>query len=144
MQCPRCEGDLRVEDYRGIEIDRCTSCGGIWLDHEELDQLEDTVLDDDRAKGTLVYRHFEGDLHCPRCQGPMRMFHYRAYALELDFCEREHGFWLDAGEEKRVLELMRQRIRDLERKGQAEQEWAGFLRRIKSKGFTGRAKRWFR
>ncbi len=39
MDCPRCKTALRIEDYRGIEVDRCPQCQGMWLDYGELDQL---------------------------------------------------------------------------------------------------------
>ena len=70
----------------------------------------------------------------------MRTFNYRAWNLELDLCEKQHGFWLDRGEELRVIELMKTRIKDLDRKGSAEAEWASFLRRVKSKSFFGRVR----
>ena len=65
----------------------------------------------------------------------MSLFHYRAYDLELDFCQEEHGIWLDGNEEKRVLEIMKRRIKDLDRKAAAESEWADMLKRFKSKSF---------
>ena len=74
----------------------------------------------------------------------MKAFRYRLYDLELDFCERLHGFWLDQGEEKRVLELMDRRIKDLRRSTRAEAEWANFLRKTKSKSFVDRLKGLFR
>ena len=39
MKCPKCGSDLTPEVSRGIEIDRCASCGGMWLDAGELDAL---------------------------------------------------------------------------------------------------------
>jgi len=39
MKCPKCGADLAVEDYQGVEIDRCTECGGMWLDAGELEML---------------------------------------------------------------------------------------------------------
>ena len=51
MTCPRCSGTLTLETYKGIEVDRCSECKGLWLDYDELDQLEDTEMDDDRLKG---------------------------------------------------------------------------------------------
>ena len=144
MKCPRCEAELITEQYQGIEVDRCPSCNGMWLDYGELDQLEDTVFDQDDMKGSLMFRSFRGDLLCPKCQRPMQFFRYRAYDLELDFCDQEHGVWLDAGEEKRVLELMEQRIKDLNRKARAEDEWAGFVRKLKSKFFVDKVKDLFK
>lgn len=144
MNCPRCSGELRVEQYRGIEVDKCVNCKGMWLDYGELDQMEDTVFDKDDVKGSLMYRSFRGDLLCPKCQRPMQFFSYRAYDLELDFCDQQHGVWLDAGEEKRVLELMEQRGKDLNRKAQAEAEWSGFLGKLRSKSFVDKVKGLFK
>ena len=144
MDCPRCHVQLDVTDLKGIEIDRCPQCKGTWLDHPELDQLEDTVLDRDEIKGTMVYAVRESDLSCPRCEGPMRTFNYRAYNLPIDECESQHGFWLDEGEEKRVRELMDQRIKDLKRSGAAEDDWAKLLGRMRSKSFSDKLKGLFR
>ena len=144
MKCPRCEGDLVVEVHAGIEVDRCAACRGMWLDYGELDQLEDTVFDKDKIKGSLMFRSFRGDLQCPKCHRPMQFFNYRAYNLELDFCDQDHGVWLDEGEEKRVLELMEQRSKDLSRKGKAEAEWAGFLHGLKTKPFRNKMKGLFK
>ena len=144
MNCPRCHAELTVETHKGIEVDRCPACGGMWLDYGELDQLEDTVFDIDEPKGSLMFRSFEGDLVCPKCEGRMQRFHYRANNLELDFCEHEHGVWLDAGEEKQVLERMRERIKNLGRKAKAETEWDSFLAKLGSPSFLDKAKRLFR
>jgi len=132
MNCPRCKIELKVEDYRGIEVDRCPQCQGMWLDYGELDQLEDLALDQDEIKGTIVYSPYKGDLPCPKCEKPMQRFSYRAYDLQLDLCEQGHGTWLDAGEENRVLEIMEQRIKDLDRKAKAEAEWGNLLGKLRS------------
>ena len=144
MNCPRCNEELRVENYKGIEVDRCPNCQGMWLDYGELDQLEDLVLDEDEVKGTMMYSTVQGDLHCPKCGEVMQCFRYRAYDLELDFCQQGHGTWLDAGEEKKVLELMEQRIKDLDRKSKAEKEWGNFLRNLGSPSFFSKVKGLFR
>ena len=135
MNCPRCDSNLKVEKYKGIEVDRCVSCEGMWLEHHELDELEDKAMDDDDSKGTMITRSGPSELKCPNCQGGMLQFRYRYNELWLDVCELEHGFWLDKGEEKRVLELMEQRIKDLKRSGNAEQEWAKLLERVGGKSF---------
>ena len=144
MNCPRCSTELRTEMYKGIETDKCPSCEGMWLDYTELDELEDTVLDDDQVKGTMMFRSEGSDLLCPRCSRHMRWFRYRHYNLELDFCEAEHGFWLDKGEEKRVVEVMDQRIKDFKRSAGAEVEWGRFMSRLKSKSFLDKVKDLFK
>ena len=144
MNCPRCHVGLTIEQHKGIEVDRCPKCAGLWLDYGELDQLEDTVFDKDELKGSLMFRSFDGDLFCPKCDGRMQRFNYRAYKIELDFCEQGHGVWLDAGEEQRVIELMKQRIKNLGRKAKAENDWDNFLAKIGSPSFLDKAKRLFR
>jgi hypothetical protein len=37
MKCPKCGMDLFEIDYKEIKIDKCTGCGGIWLDPGELE-----------------------------------------------------------------------------------------------------------
>lgn len=39
MKCPKCGASLKTETIRGIEIDRCPDCQGIWLDQGELETL---------------------------------------------------------------------------------------------------------
>ncbi len=39
MKCPKCGGELEEIMFRGIKIDRCTSCDGVWLDEGELEKL---------------------------------------------------------------------------------------------------------
>jgi hypothetical protein len=57
----------------------------------------------------------------------MLAFNYRAYNLELDTCREEHGFWLDAGEEGKVKDVIEERIRGLQRSASAEASWGSFL-----------------
>jgi hypothetical protein len=48
MCCPKCGMSLVEIDYRGIKIDKCTECQGIWLDAGELEmaaQLDTSVTD---------------------------------------------------------------------------------------------------
>lgn len=37
--CGKCGGELERRDFRGVEIDVCTSCGAVLLDPGELEQL---------------------------------------------------------------------------------------------------------
>ena len=39
MRCPKCGMALETLILQGVEIDRCRSCNGSWLDQGELEQL---------------------------------------------------------------------------------------------------------
>lgn len=39
MTCPTCPSELKIAERRGVEIDYCPACRGIWLDAGELDKI---------------------------------------------------------------------------------------------------------
>lgn len=39
MKCPKCGHDMKIEDYSGVELDRCTFCEGVFFDPGELDDF---------------------------------------------------------------------------------------------------------
>lgn len=41
MLCPVCDVDLVMSERKGIEIDYCPECRGVWLDRGELDKIID-------------------------------------------------------------------------------------------------------
>ena len=49
MRCPKCGMELKEIPVRGVQVDRCFSCNGTWLDAGELERLgkgqsENTVM----------------------------------------------------------------------------------------------------
>ena len=114
-----------------IEVDSCPNCRGMWLDANELDKLEDMAFDDDAHKGSLVHFQSRTDYPCPHCGAILDEFQYRLYDLKLDYCaEQDHGFWLDAGEDERVMTFMRQRAVNIQRKVDAESAWKQTLKEM--------------
>ncbi|AFV01800.1 hypothetical protein UNSWDHB_1066 [Dehalobacter sp. UNSWDHB] len=39
MDCPVCHVNLQMTERKGVEIDYCPQCRGIWLDRGELDKI---------------------------------------------------------------------------------------------------------
>jgi hypothetical protein len=39
MWCPKCGMQLVEIDYRGIKVDKCSACEGIWLDAGEIEAI---------------------------------------------------------------------------------------------------------
>lgn len=143
MNCPRDKTALEIKSYRGIEVDECPTCKGKWLDHHELDELEDQAFDSSHRKGTRVYARRESDIACVKCGNPMMTFNYRAYNLPIDVCSDDHGFWLDPGEDKKVMELMRERVKDLNRSGATQLAWNKTVRGG-GRSFSDRVRDFFR
>jgi hypothetical protein len=38
-RCPKCAAPLLTITYRNVELDKCSSCDGLWFDCGELDQV---------------------------------------------------------------------------------------------------------
>ena len=48
MRCPKCGMELIEIDYKGVKVDKCSECEGVWLDAGELEAIskfEKTSLD---------------------------------------------------------------------------------------------------
>jgi len=48
MRCPKCGMELIEIDHKGIKVDKCSECDGVWLDAGELESaacLEKGALD---------------------------------------------------------------------------------------------------
>ncbi len=57
MKCPKCGGQLHEVTFRGVSIDRCSSCGGVWLDAGELEKL---AGEEDKSVITDILGFFSG------------------------------------------------------------------------------------
>jgi Zn-finger nucleic acid-binding protein len=143
VKCPTCNVDLVQTKRDGIEMEACPSCNGMWLTRQELEELEDEIFNfGDDEKGSLMLGSEPSSRKCPQCGKAMKSFGYRLYHLQLEFCEEGHGYWLDAGEDRRVLALMRKEEVNLGRKVLAEERFAAHLRYLRSGSFLDRLKEW--
>jgi hypothetical protein len=39
MHCPKCGMDLIEIDYKGVKLDKCSACGGLWFDAQEFETI---------------------------------------------------------------------------------------------------------
>jgi Zn-finger nucleic acid-binding protein len=119
--------------YKGMmEVECCPQCRGMWLDFHELDRLEDMAFDQDEHKGSLFHRKERTAYLCPHCEAHLIEFQYRLYDLKLDYCENQHGFWLDGEEDARVVGIMANRAAGMARNVDAEAQWRGILKAIRA------------
>jgi uncharacterized protein len=137
MKCPNCDAELAPAKRHGVDVEYCNACNGMWLTAQELEELEDEAFDLGK-KGTLVFEPEASARKCPACSGALQRFQYRDYDLQLDFCPDGHGYWLDAGEDDRVLQLMRQEEASLKRKFGAEDSWTSHLKHWRRPSFIDR------
>ena len=122
MDCPRCVAPLQEQTYEGdVRVDRCASCGGMWLNRGELEAIQETRehdYSDALSEIGGVARAYElarqkalPGIACPRCRRPLvaREYGYCSQIL-IDVCPDCEGVWLDGGE-MRALEQFFERLR---------------------------------
>ena len=145
MNCPKCDVALIAATRHGIAVQACPTCDGMWFDSQEFKQLENEAFHlDEHAKGTLVFSATPTDLKCPTCADPLKRFNYRLYDLELELCENGDGYWLDKGEDTRVIEMMKKEERDIDRSQSVEDRWSRMVKHMHSGGFMDKVRDLFR
>ena len=51
MRCPKCGMELTEVEYRGVEVDQCFGCGGMFLDAGEAEKI--TAFEEPGALGKM-------------------------------------------------------------------------------------------
>ena len=100
MNCPKCRAAMEVVTFEGIDVDRCTSCQGIWFDvleKEHLAELPGSEAIDvgDKPADASDPRH----LLCPVCRTLMIPMTVHGHpGLRYESCTVCYGAFFDAGE----------------------------------------------
>jgi PAT family beta-lactamase induction signal transducer AmpG len=102
MRCPKCRSDMEQIMIDGTEIDRCSSCRGLWFDAGELSKFRNkeaaAVLDIGDVATGKKQNEIE-NYRCPRCAGPMnRLVDPEQTHIWFERCGSCHGSFFDAGE----------------------------------------------
>lgn len=74
LDCPKCSGPMQVINYcgdSGIHVDRCTGCGGFWLDADELEHVQ-IFQEEWEAKAPGMIQAISADLERARRETAQR------------------------------------------------------------------------
>jgi Zn-finger nucleic acid-binding protein len=103
LACLKCTSILDKAKIEDIEVDHCPACGGLWLDHGEIERLSRKMQSElDRLRRLLAPQAgppavpSEITTSCPACTGAMQ--EVTLGSIRIDFCSRCKGFFLDRGE----------------------------------------------
>jgi Zn-finger nucleic acid-binding protein len=84
-----------------VEVDRCTACGGIWLDAVEPERLRALAGSEEIDTGDEMVgqrmNELDEEIDCPRCRTALTR-RMTAGGIEIDSCPRCLGSYFDAGE----------------------------------------------
>ena len=102
MKCPKCDSDFEKVDFKGIEVERCKGCQGIWFDlleHETLKKMQGSEAIDigDPEKGKEYNK--KDRIDCPACRSRMiKMVDNKQPHIWYEYCSVCNGVFFDAGE----------------------------------------------
>ncbi|MDO8610047.1 MAG: zf-TFIIB domain-containing protein [bacterium] len=114
--CPHCKIDLKQKEYKGLRLDECPECSGIWFDRDELRKAKDNTDDDMRW---LDYDPFivnkksnltKTSKLCPLCNQSMNEVTYDKSKVKVDICSICKGVWLDKNEIDKIFAYLQDLI----------------------------------
>ncbi len=144
-KCPRCKGDLILQELPEGHYTECSLCAGIWLDgdsfHQVIEKKEESSLGKlfsaKKSQPVQAYDQPVRYLPCPTCGQMMNRKNFGGCSgVVIDWC-KGHGYWFDTHELEKVISFVKSggmaRARELEIQNQkAELErlkkqevWAG-------------------
>jgi uncharacterized protein len=112
MLCPLDHKVMIIVEHHRIELDYCTTCGGVWFDSSELelflraaglpgsDFTPEALLRRPEVKETPHPRK------CPLCRKKLWDVAIGEPPIIIDVCQRGQGIWFDGGEMQQLLTQM--------------------------------------
>ena len=101
MECPVCRVALVVVERRGVELDWCPDCRGLWFDEGEIELLAERSGSRIAPGPAAARAGADAGRRCPRCARRMARTTLGAGAVPTERCER-HGLWFDGGALERL------------------------------------------
>ena len=102
LTCVKCTSVLDKARVGDVEVDLCPSCGGLWLDHGEIERIGRGATEEmDKLRTALVGSSTpdaasDTQNSCPACPGQLK--EVVLGPVHVDYCTKCHGVFLDKGE----------------------------------------------
>jgi Zn-finger nucleic acid-binding protein len=112
MNCPRCKIAMKKRNIKDIKIDECPKCKGIWFDQGELRKAKDQTDPDLNWMDFEIWKHEDRfnlsakPIQCPKCNIEMAAIQYGDTNVEIDYCSKCRGTWLDEGEFGKIIDAL--------------------------------------
>ena len=116
MKCPVDGTILDKHVISSIEVEECPQCRGIWFAEDALRRTKDEVeadlnwVDFDPWSGENNVEAKWSSRLCPVCNEKMASLQYPETNVTLEYCLKEHGIWLDAGEFEAIIGSLEARL----------------------------------
>lgn len=119
IKCPVCNIPLKRSRYKGVVLDFCKKCGGIWFDEGEFQSVIDSLLSSDKISIQTIKEAYRDKVipysrernpvrKCPHCHLDMHTFNYSYDSnIFLDKCLTCQGIWTDKNEILQVAKYLK-------------------------------------
>jgi Zn-finger nucleic acid-binding protein len=103
---------MNTKNINDIEIDECRGCNGIWFDRDELRSLIDQTDQDLNWMDFELWKHKDrfqignNPKTCVHCEIQMVVIEYDQTGIEIDYCQKCEGIWLNEGEFEKIVEQL--------------------------------------
>jgi len=97
-RCGKCGGDFSARLHRGLIVDRCSSCGGIWLDSGEANRILGQAINEGTHQKVAWESPAELDDvvgSCPTCRVGLKCYAVPGQTANFEICALCQGVWLD-------------------------------------------------
>lgn len=117
--CPVCRVGLKRFYHKGLFLDECENCNGVWIEKEEFKLFIDSFVSNPEIKPEKIalfkkkvikniYKNPEQPKLCPNCNVVMERFNYACDSnVFIDRCPQCFGFWLDKDEHIRIAQYLK-------------------------------------
>jgi Zn-finger nucleic acid-binding protein len=119
MKCPKSQSDeLTPVEIKGVKIDACAQCKGLWFDKDELRKIKDITasdanwLDVDLWTDESKLSAKESPKKCPACANALYAIEYGDSGTEIDFCKNCQGVWLDKNDLSKIIAFVKTKSAD--------------------------------
>lgn len=104
-RCGKCGGEFSARLHHGLIVDRCNSCGGIWLDAGETERIIGQAIKQGGPDRVSWQEAAELDQlvgSCPSCRVGLKSYSVPGAKASFEICGLCLGVWLD----KREIQLL--------------------------------------
>jgi Zn-finger nucleic acid-binding protein len=111
LTCVKCTSVLDKARVGDVEVDLCPSCGGLWLDHGEIERIGRGKAEEmDKLRTALAGSArpdpaSETKASCPACPGQLK--EVVLGPVHVDYCTKCHGVFLDKGELDQAVQAVK-------------------------------------
>ncbi len=111
--CPVCKKPLKQTTSKGVRVDECESCKGIWFDEGELRSARDNADKYLRWLDFVIFEEKPGkysisdsNRQCIRCGEKLRTLTFMQSKVVIDACPKCKGIWLDNKEFEKIINYL--------------------------------------